>query len=60
MVELDTGNARYLIRFTEILERQGGWAWGRAVLEGHFGILGCIKAFHDDLHVGQDSRRDRT
>ena len=28
MVELDTGNARYLIRFTEIIERQGGWAWG--------------------------------
>jgi hypothetical protein len=28
MVELDTGNARYLIRFTEILERQAGWAWG--------------------------------
>ncbi len=28
MVELDTGNARYLIRFSEIIERQGGWAWG--------------------------------
>ncbi len=28
MVELDTGNARYLIRFSEIVERQGGWAWG--------------------------------
>ncbi len=27
MVELDTGNARYLIRFTQTLERQGGWAW---------------------------------
>jgi hypothetical protein len=27
MVELDTGNARYLIRFTQILERQAGWAW---------------------------------
>jgi hypothetical protein len=27
MVELDTGNARYLIRFTQMLERQGGWAW---------------------------------
>ena len=27
MVELDTGNARYLIRFTETLERQAGWAW---------------------------------
>jgi hypothetical protein len=28
MVELDTGNSRYLIRFTDIVERQGGWAWG--------------------------------
>jgi hypothetical protein len=28
MVELDTGNARYLIRFTQTLERQTGWAWG--------------------------------
>ena len=28
MVELDTGNARYLIRFTQTLERQAGWAWG--------------------------------
>lgn len=27
MVELDTGNARYLIRFTQILERQAGWTW---------------------------------
>jgi hypothetical protein len=27
MVELDTGTAHYLIRFTEILERQAGWAW---------------------------------
>ena len=27
MVELDTGNARYLIRFTQTLERQPGWAW---------------------------------
>jgi hypothetical protein len=27
MVELDTGNARYLIRFTQALERQSGWAW---------------------------------
>jgi hypothetical protein len=27
MVELDTGSARYLIRFTETLERQAGWAW---------------------------------
>jgi hypothetical protein len=27
MVELDTGNARYLIRFTQTLERQVGWAW---------------------------------
>jgi hypothetical protein len=27
MVELDTGNARYLIRFTQTLERQSGWAW---------------------------------
>ena len=27
MVELDTGNARYLIRFTQTLERQQGWAW---------------------------------
>jgi hypothetical protein len=27
MVELDTGNARYLIRFTDALERQAGWAW---------------------------------
>ena len=25
--ELDTGNARYLIRFTQTLERQPGWAW---------------------------------
>jgi hypothetical protein len=27
MVELDTGNARYLIRFTQMLERQAGWSW---------------------------------
>ncbi|MET0682811.1 MAG: hypothetical protein ABWZ29_05655 [Casimicrobiaceae bacterium] len=27
MVELDTGDARYLIRFTQTLERQPGWAW---------------------------------
>jgi hypothetical protein len=27
MVELDTGNARYLVRFTQTLERQAGWAW---------------------------------
>jgi hypothetical protein len=27
MVELDTGSARYLIRFTQTLERQSGWAW---------------------------------
>lgn len=29
MVELDTGNSRYLIRFTQIIERQAGWAWGQ-------------------------------
>ena len=28
MVELDTGSARYLIRLSQIIERQGGWAWG--------------------------------
>jgi hypothetical protein len=27
MVELDTGNARYLVRFSQTLERQAGWAW---------------------------------
>jgi len=27
LLELDTGNARYLIRFTQTLERQAGWAW---------------------------------
>jgi len=27
MVELDTGNARYLVRFNQTLERQAGWAW---------------------------------
>jgi hypothetical protein len=27
MIELDTGNARYLIRFTQTLERQAGWSW---------------------------------
>jgi hypothetical protein len=27
MLELDTGSARYLIRFTQTLERQAGWAW---------------------------------
>ena len=27
MVELDTGSARYLIRFSQTLERQPGWAW---------------------------------
>ncbi len=27
MVELDTGSARYLIRFTQTLERHPGWAW---------------------------------
>ncbi|MGH8851288.1 MAG: hypothetical protein ACREYD_09855 [Casimicrobiaceae bacterium] len=28
MVELDTGNARYLVRFTQTIERQAGWSWG--------------------------------
>ena len=28
MVELDTGNARYLIRFSQTLERQAGWSVG--------------------------------
>jgi hypothetical protein len=27
MVELDTGTARYLVRFTQLLERQAGWSW---------------------------------
>ncbi len=27
MVELDTGNARYLIRLSQTLERQAGWSW---------------------------------
>ena len=27
MVELDTGNARYLIRFTQTIEQQAGWTW---------------------------------
>ena len=27
MVELDTGNARYLIRFSQTLEQQAGWSW---------------------------------
>ena len=27
MIELDTGKARYLIRFTQILEQQPGWSW---------------------------------
>lgn len=27
MIELDAGNARYLIRFTQTLERQPGWSW---------------------------------
>ncbi len=27
MVELDTGNARYLIRFSQVLEQQAGWSW---------------------------------
>jgi hypothetical protein len=27
MVELDTGNGRYLIRFSQTLERQAGWTW---------------------------------
>jgi hypothetical protein len=27
MVELDTGNGRYLIRFSQVLERQAGWTW---------------------------------
>jgi hypothetical protein len=27
MVELDTGNGRYLIRFSQTLERQAGWSW---------------------------------
>ncbi|HEX8740263.1 MAG TPA: hypothetical protein VF925_08995, partial [Casimicrobiaceae bacterium] len=29
MIELDTGNARYLIRLTTTLERQTGWTWTR-------------------------------
>ena len=28
MVELDTGNARYLVRFNQTIERQAGWSWG--------------------------------
>jgi len=27
MIELDTGSARYLVRFTQMLERQAGWSW---------------------------------
>ena len=27
MIEFDTGKARYLIRFTQILEQQPGWSW---------------------------------
>jgi len=27
MIELDTGSARYLVRFTQTLERQTGWTW---------------------------------
>jgi hypothetical protein len=27
MVELETGKARYLIRFTQTLEHQAGWSW---------------------------------
>jgi hypothetical protein len=27
MIEFDTGKARYLIRFSQILEQQPGWSW---------------------------------
>jgi hypothetical protein len=27
MVELETGNARFLVRFTQAIERQSGWVW---------------------------------
>ena len=27
MIEFDTGKARYLIRFTQVLEQQPGWSW---------------------------------
>jgi hypothetical protein len=27
MIELETGKARYLIRFTQIIEQQPGWSW---------------------------------
>jgi hypothetical protein len=27
MIELETGKARYLIRFTQTLEHQTGWSW---------------------------------
>ena len=27
MIELETGKARYLIRFTQTLEHQAGWSW---------------------------------
>jgi hypothetical protein len=27
MIELDTGSTRYLVRFTQMLERQAGWSW---------------------------------
>ena len=27
MIELETGKARYLIRFTQIVEQQAGWSW---------------------------------
>ena len=27
MIELETGKARYLIRFTQVIEQQAGWSW---------------------------------
>ena len=41
MVELDTGNARYLIRFTQTIERQAGWAW--ALFSAVRKLSGCTR-----------------
>ena len=44
MVELDTGNARYLIRFTQTLEQQAGWAWAMFSAGAETHILGQLRS----------------
>ena len=50
MVELDTGNARYLIRFTQTLERQAGWSWA---------LFNAVRKLSPEVLIGRGSSRAR-